>query len=143
MIDWIAGDWNEPWRCLVDHAGVYRRPFAGLGDGFRLVRRGPVRLGQQQRLGALQPRRYSTQWKKPMLVIHGGKDFRVPTEQGIAAYNAARRAGAPTQLVIFPDENHWVLKPQNSVQWYRFVEDWMDRWTGNTPPGVQAAAATK
>jgi acylaminoacyl-peptidase len=69
-----------------------------------------------------------------LLVIHGGKDFRVPTEQGIAAYNAARRAGVPTELLVFPDENHWVLKPQNSVQWYRKVGDWIDRWTGNVPP---------
>jgi acylaminoacyl-peptidase len=75
------------------------------------------------------PAAFASRWKKPMLVIHGGRDFRVPTEQGIAAYNAARAAGVPTELVIFPDENHWVLKPQNSVQWYRVVQSWLDRWT--------------
>jgi dipeptidyl aminopeptidase/acylaminoacyl peptidase len=71
-------------------------------------------------------------WKVPILVIHGGKDFRVPTEQGIASYNAARVASVPAELLIFPDENHWVLKPQNSVQWYQVVQSWLDRWTGNS-----------
>ena len=85
------------------------------------------------------PAAYTDRWKKPILVIHGGKDFRVPTEQGIAAYNAARRAGVPTELVIFPDENHWVLKPQNSVQWYRVVQDWLDRWTGGAGATTRAA----
>jgi dipeptidyl aminopeptidase/acylaminoacyl peptidase len=85
------------------------------------------------------PSAYARQWKKPMLVIHGGRDFRVPTEQGIGAYNAARRAGVPTELVVFPDENHWVLKPQNSVQWYKVVQAWLDRWTGPAP--VQALSA--
>ena len=89
------------------------------------------------------PAAYSAQWKKPMLVIHGGKDFRVPTEQGIAAYNAARRAGAPTKLVIFPDENHWILKPQNSVQWYRLVENWMARWIVGGTAGQAPTAATR
>jgi dipeptidyl aminopeptidase/acylaminoacyl peptidase len=75
----------------------------------------------------------------PILIIHGGKDFRVPTEQGISAYSFARRAGIPSELVVFPDENHWVLKPQNSVQWYQVVRDWMDRWTSSTPVPAMTA----
>jgi acylaminoacyl-peptidase len=135
MIDWIASQWNEPWKCLVDHAGVFDvRSQAWVMDIGSFV---DVQFGSTGNIAdweRFNPALFSRQWKKPMLVIHGGKDFRVPTEQGIAAYNAARRAGVPTKLVVFPDENHWVLKPQNSVQWYRQVEDWMNRWTGNVPP---------
>ena len=85
---------------------------------------------------------YASQWKKPILVIHGGKDFRVPTEQGIAAYNAARRAGVPTKLVIFPDENHWILKPQNSVQWYRHGGG-LDRPLDRKRPAGRAGRAVR
>ena len=133
MVDWIAGQWNEPWKCLVDHAGVFDvRSQAWVMDIGSFV---DVQFGSVPDIGdweRFNPAAYASRWKKPILVIHGGKDFRVPTEQGIATYNAARRAGVPTGLVIFPDENHWVLKPQNSVQWYQIVQDWLDRWTGNS-----------
>ncbi|MES2136450.1 MAG: S9 family peptidase [Pseudomonadota bacterium] len=136
MIDWIASQWSDPWRCLVDHAGVFDvRSQAWVMDfgSFVGAQFGSTNSADWERFN---PAAYSSRWKKPILVIHGGKDFRVPTEQGIAAYNAARRAGAPAQLEIFPDENHWILKPQNSVQWYRIVQNWLDRWTGGTaqPP---------
>ena len=129
MVDWIASQWSEPWRCLVDHAGVFDvRSQAWVMDAGSFVgtQFGSANSGDWERFN---PAAFANRWKKPMLVIHGGRDFRVPTEQGIAAYNAARAAGVPTELVIFPDENHWVLKPQNSVQWYRVVQSWLDRWT--------------
>jgi dipeptidyl aminopeptidase/acylaminoacyl peptidase len=130
MIDWIAGRWNAPWKCLVDHAGVFDvRTEAWVTDIGSFVGAQFASAADRDWEG-FNPAAYTDEWKKPILVIHGGKDFRVPTEQGIAAYNAARRAGAPTELVIFPDENHWVLKPQNSVQWYHVVQAWLDRWTG-------------
>ncbi len=130
MIDWIAGRWNTPWKCLVDHAGVFDvRTEAWVADIGTFIGAQFGSVADRDWEG-FNPAAYADQWKKPILVIHGGKDFRVPTEQGIAAYNAARRAGVPTKLVIFPDENHWVLKPQNSVQWYQAVQDWLDRWTG-------------
>jgi len=143
MIDWIASQWSDPWRCLVDHAGVYDvRSQAWVMDfgSFVGAQFGSNNSADWERFN---PAAYSAQWKKPMLVIHGGKDFRVPTEQGIAAYNAARRAGAPTKLVIFPDENHWILKPQNSVQWYRLVENWMARWIVGGTAGQAPTAATR
>jgi acylaminoacyl-peptidase len=137
MIDWIASQWNEPWKCLVDHAGVFDvRSQAWVMDALDFIN---VQFGSTPNVAdweRFNPAAYSSRWKKPILVIHGGRDFRVPTEQGIGAYNAARRAGVPTELVIFPDENHWVLKPQNSVQWYRVVQEWLDRWTGNASPAV-------
>jgi dipeptidyl aminopeptidase/acylaminoacyl peptidase len=140
MVDWIAGRWNDPWKCLVSHAGVFDvRSQAWVMDigSFVDVQFGSVAdIRDWERFN---PAAFASQWKKPILVIHGGKDFRVPTEEGIAAYNAARRAGVPAKLVVFPDENHWILKPQNSVQWYRIVQDWLDRWTGGTSAAASAA----
>jgi dipeptidyl aminopeptidase/acylaminoacyl peptidase len=64
------------------------------------------------------------------LVVHGGHDVRVPLDQGIGAYSAAQLRHVPSELLYFPDENHWVLKPRNSVEWYATVEAWMRRWLG-------------
>jgi dipeptidyl aminopeptidase/acylaminoacyl peptidase len=68
-------------------------------------------------------------WKTPMLVVHGALDFRVPETQGFAAFTALQRRGVPSKLLYFPDENHWVLKPRNSVLWHETVLGWLDRWT--------------
>jgi dipeptidyl aminopeptidase/acylaminoacyl peptidase len=68
-------------------------------------------------------------FKTPTLVVHGEKDFRVPIEQGLAMFTALRRQGVPARLLVFPDENHFVLKPANSVRWYDEVLGWLDRWT--------------
>jgi dipeptidyl aminopeptidase/acylaminoacyl peptidase len=64
-----------------------------------------------------------------MLVIHGQLDYRIPVEQGIAAFAALQRRDIPSQFLYFPDENHWILKPANSIQWHDSVLAWMDRWT--------------
>jgi dipeptidyl aminopeptidase/acylaminoacyl peptidase len=71
-------------------------------------------------------------WSTPQLVIHGALDFRVVDTQGIATFNALQRRGVPSRLLYFPDENHWVLKPANSIQWHDIVLDWIDRWTSVT-----------
>ena len=65
-----------------------------------------------------------------MLVIHGQQDFRIPAEQGIALFSALQRKGVPSQFLYFPDENHWVLKPQNSVQWHDTVNAWLKQHIG-------------
>jgi dipeptidyl aminopeptidase/acylaminoacyl peptidase len=64
-----------------------------------------------------------------MLVIQGGLDFRIPLEQGLATFTALQRRGIESQFLHFPNENHWVLKPQNSVQWHNTVGAWIKRWT--------------
>jgi dipeptidyl aminopeptidase/acylaminoacyl peptidase len=64
-----------------------------------------------------------------MLVTHGVKDYRVLYSEGIATFTALQRRGIPSQLLVFPDENHWVLKPANSVLWHQTVLDWLARWT--------------
>jgi acylaminoacyl-peptidase len=74
-----------------------------------------------------------------MLVVIGEKDYRVPLSQGLMTFTALQRLGVPSRLLRFPDENHWVLKPVNSVQWYREVHRWMDQWTGAQPIMEQPA----
>ena len=74
------------------------------------------------------PSRFVKGFKTPTLVIHGELDYRVPLEQGLGMFTALQRRGVPSRLVVFPDENHWVLKPANSVRWYREVITWLDRW---------------
>jgi dipeptidyl aminopeptidase/acylaminoacyl peptidase len=69
-------------------------------------------------------------WKTPMLVIHGQKDYRVVYAQGLASFTALQRKGIPSKLLVFPDENHWVLKPQNSLQWHDTVLGWLEQWLG-------------
>ncbi len=67
-------------------------------------------------------------WRTPMLVIHGALDFRVPETQGLAAFTALKRRDVPARFLYFPDENHWVLSPANSVQWHEEVLGWLARW---------------
>jgi dipeptidyl aminopeptidase/acylaminoacyl peptidase len=75
------------------------------------------------------PVNHVTKWSKPMLVIHGTRDYRVPYTQGISTFTALQRRGIPSRLLMFPDENHWVLKPNNSVRWHQEVEKWLGQWT--------------
>jgi dipeptidyl aminopeptidase/acylaminoacyl peptidase len=74
------------------------------------------------------PSAYAKNFKTPTLVIHGELDYRVPLEQGLGMYTALQRKGVPSKLLVFPDENHWVLKPVNSVRWYQEVIGWLDQW---------------
>ncbi len=77
---------------------------------------------------ALSPHKLVTKWHTPLMVIHGGMDYRVPVDEGMAAYNAAQMMGVPSRLLIFPDENHWILKPQNAMMWHREYFRWLDQW---------------
>lgn len=74
------------------------------------------------------PHRFVDKWDTPILCIHGEKDYRINATQGMSAFNAARMRGIEAQLLIFPDENHWVLKPQNGILWQRTYFNWLDRW---------------
>jgi dipeptidyl aminopeptidase/acylaminoacyl peptidase len=77
---------------------------------------------------ANSPHKFVDKWTAPILCIHGEKDYRINANQGMGAFNAARMRGIPAELLIFPDENHWVLKPQNGILWQRTFFDWLDRW---------------
>jgi dipeptidyl aminopeptidase/acylaminoacyl peptidase len=69
-------------------------------------------------------------WRVPMFVINGQLDYRIPYSQGIATFTALQRRGIPSRLLTFPDENHWILKPANSLQWHHEVERWLGEWIG-------------
>ena len=136
MVNWIAGHWSAPWKCLVDHAGVFDNRVMAFSTDIQAFSEAQFRglsALSNDTTGRFDPSDSASKWRVPMLVIHGARDYRVPLDQGIAAHNAARRAGVPTEMLLFPDENHWVLKPQNSVQWYSTVEAWMARWIGGGP----------
>ena len=77
---------------------------------------------------ANSPHRFVDQWDTPILCIHGEKDYRILANQAMAAFDAAKLRGVPAELLIFPDENHWVLRPQNGILWQRTFYKWLDKW---------------
>ncbi|QIA08619.1 S9 family peptidase [Draconibacterium halophilum] len=81
-----------------------------------------------QRSYSFSPHKYVQNWDTPILIVQGEKDYRVPPEQGIAAFNAAVLRGVPAQMLYFPEENHWVLHPQNGILWQRVFFNWLDKW---------------
>lgn len=132
MVNWMAGTWNKPWKCFVNHDGVFDLRSMYYSTEELWMQEwdfgGPA-YDAPEKHEEFNPVRYVTKWTKPMLVIHGGKDFRVPLEQGIATFTALQRRGIPSQFLHLPEENHWVLKPQNLVQWFDAMLNWMNDWT--------------
>jgi dipeptidyl aminopeptidase/acylaminoacyl peptidase len=132
MIYWMAGVWNEPWKCLVDHDGVFdaRAMYYDTEElWFEEKENGGTQFEHPENYEKFNPINHVKDWRVPMLVVHSGKDFRIPETQGLSAFTALQRRGIPSQLLHFPDENHWVLKPQNSVQWHETVNAWLKKWT--------------
>ncbi|MGH8481911.1 MAG: prolyl oligopeptidase family serine peptidase, partial [Nevskiaceae bacterium] len=133
MINWMAGNWAEPFKCLVNHDGIFDlRAFAYETEElwFNEWETGGTPFDQPENYERFNPVNHVAKWKTPMLVIHGGLDFRLPYTQGLAAFTALQRRGIDSRLLYFPNENHWVLKPANSLQWHQTVEDWLKRWLG-------------
>ena len=136
MINWIAGNWSQPWKCLVNHDGVFdNRSMAYSTEElwFDEWENQGTPYEKPQNFEQFNPVNQVADWRVPMLVVQGGKDFRIPTEQGLATFTALQRRGIPSQLLYFPDENHWVMKPRNSVQWHQTVLAWLQRWTATQP----------
>jgi len=134
MINWIAGNWAEPFACMVNHAGIFdTRAMAYSTEElwFSEWEQGGPAYEVPENVEKHNPVNHVTQWSKPMLVIHGLRDYRVPYAQGLSAFTALQRRGIPSRLLIFPDENHWVLKPNNSIRWHHEVQKWLDQWTGS------------
>jgi dipeptidyl aminopeptidase/acylaminoacyl peptidase len=132
MINWIAGNWPDRFKCLVAHDGNLDERFAYFATEelwFPEWEHGGTPWDNPQGYSKHNPVDYVKNWKTPTLVVHGGKDFRVVETGGFATFTALQRRGIPSKLLYFPDENHWVLKPQNSVLWHDTVLDWIDRWT--------------
>jgi dipeptidyl aminopeptidase/acylaminoacyl peptidase len=133
MANWIAGNWPDGFKCLVSHSGVFdQRAMAYETEELWFTEwefggpyYEPAAAANYERSN---PVNFVQNWRTPMLVIHGERDFRIPYSQSLGVFNALQRRGIPSRLVVFPDENHWILKPQNSIQWYREVDAWLARW---------------
>jgi dipeptidyl aminopeptidase/acylaminoacyl peptidase len=135
MVNWIAGNWfdkkgNSPWKCLVNHNGVFDTRSMGLVTEelwFSEWEFGGTVHDKPEGYERYNPARHIHKWKVPMLVVAGQNDFRVPIDQSLSTFTALQRRGIDSQLLYFPDENHWVLKPQNSVQWHDTVNAWLKK----------------
>jgi dipeptidyl aminopeptidase/acylaminoacyl peptidase len=138
MMNWIEGQWPDRFKCIVQHDGVFdARAMAYETEELwfdEWEHGGHPYYEAPEEYEKWNPVNYVRNWKTPQLVITSENDFRIPYTQGLAAFTALQRRNIPSRLLIFPDENHWVLKPKNSVQWYHEVFGWMARWLGEGGP---------
>jgi len=132
MVNWIAGNWSDRFKCLVNHAGLFdMRMFYGVTEELWFAEQefGGSYMTAKDNYETFNPINYIGNWKTPMLVIHGEKDFRVPYGQGLAAFTVLQRKNIDSKLLMFPGENHWILNGDNKAQWYKNVLGWMDTYT--------------
>ncbi|HEX9172365.1 MAG TPA: S9 family peptidase [Telluria sp.] len=132
MMNWIAGNWPDGFRCLVNHDGIFDNrgmAYATEELWFTEWENGGTYHAAAANYEQFNPVHHVAKWKTPMLVVQGELDFRVPTSQGLATFSALQRQGIDSKLLVFPDENHWVLKPANSLLWHRTVLDWLGQHT--------------
>ncbi|WP_374274894.1 prolyl oligopeptidase family serine peptidase [Brevundimonas sp.] len=131
MVSWIAGKWPNEFKCLVNHDGVFDTRFMAFSTEelwFTEWENGGTPWERGTTYERFNPINEVANWRAPMMVVSGGRDYRVPTDQSIAAFTAAQRQGIESKFLYFPDENHWVLKPANSLHWHEEVEEWLARW---------------
>ena len=148
---WLAGNHEKRFAAFLAHAGIFNMEaqyleteemwFANwdMGDG---AKNGPADTATAydygafwkkdnaaaQRTFAMSPHRFVDKWDTPIMVTHGEFDYRILSSQGEMAFNAAKLRGIPAEMLIFPDENHWILKPQNAILWQRLFFRWFDKW---------------
>lgn len=146
MQNWIAGQWPDRFRCIVNHAGIFdtRMMYYTTEElWFTEWENGGPYYVTPQIHEKFNPSAHVTKWRTPMLVTHGMLDYRVPYSQGLATFTALQRQGIKSRLLVFPDENHWILKPANSLQWHAVVLDWLDEHLKPAAPTAAAAAPAK
>lgn len=132
---WIAGHHEGRFKAFIAHDGIFNMEmqyleteekwFANWDMGGAYWEKDNAIA---QRTFANSPHKFVDKWDTPILCIHGEKDYRILANQAMAAFDAAKMRGVPAQLLIFPDENHWVLQPQNGILWQRTFREWLDRW---------------
>ena len=130
MIDWILGH-TQRFKALISHDGVYNlsSEFGASEElWFPMWEYGGTPWDKPENYAKWSPNNYVQDFHTPTLVIHGEQDFRVPLNQGLELFTALQMQKVPSKLLVFPDEGHWVLKPQNSILWYKTFIDWMDSW---------------
>lgn len=131
MVNWIAGQWPDRFDCLVQHDGIFdTRSFYYATEELWFPRWefGGSYTQARETYEKWNPANHVDKWQTPMLVVTGELDFRVPYTQGLQSFTALQERGIPSQLLVFPDENHWVLGAKNSLQWHNTVFAWLDRW---------------
>ena len=132
---WLAGHHDHRFKAFIAHDGIFNMEmqyleteekwFANWDMGGAYWEKDNKTA---QRTFANSPHRFVDKWDTPILCIHGEKDYRILANQGMAAFDAAKMRGVPAELLIFPDENHWVLQPQNGILWQRTFFEWLDKW---------------
>ena len=131
---YLAGIHQNRFSALIAHAGIFNQEhmymvteeswFPNFDNGGAPWDETPA----AKRHYANSAHKLVKNWNTPILVTHGEMDYRVPVDQGMAAFNAARMMGVEAKLLLFPEENHWILKPQNSVHWHREFNAWLDKY---------------
>lgn len=130
MQNWIEGKWPDRFRCLVNHAGIFdqRSMYYTTEElWFTEWEQGGPYFAAPELHERFNPASFVMQWRTPMLVTHGALDYRVPYTQGLATFTALQRRGIESRFLFFPDENHWILAPANSLQWHEAVLGWLDQ----------------
>ena len=135
---WLAGHHDKRFKAFVSHCGLFNlESWYGTTEELFFANHdleGPYwqePITETWRLDS--PHRYVDKWDTPLLVIHGGKDFRVPESEGMQAFQAAQLRGIPSRFLYFPEEGHWVSSPQNGLVWQREFFAWLDQWLRSKP----------
>jgi dipeptidyl aminopeptidase/acylaminoacyl peptidase len=129
MMNWIEGNWSDGFKCIVNHDGVFdQRGMAYSTEELWFTEwdNGGTYYANPNGYEKFNPVHHVAKWKTPMLVVQGDLDFRIPTAQALGTFTALQRQGIESKLLVFPDENHWVLKPANSIMWHHTVLGWLD-----------------
>jgi len=129
MMNWIEGNWPDRFRCIVSHDGILDQRMMYYSTEelwFPEWEMAGTYYDAPELYEKFNPVSFVKRWRTPMLVIHGEQDFRIPYSQGLGVFTALQRRGIESRLLVFPNENHWVLKPADSLQWHHAVFEWLD-----------------
>ncbi|MBQ7210285.1 MAG: S9 family peptidase [Paludibacteraceae bacterium] len=132
---WLAGNHNKRFKAFIAHDGIFNMEMQYLETEEKWFANWDMGGAYWEKDNAVAQRTFKNsphlfvdRWDTPILCIHGEKDYRILANQGMAAFDAAKMRGIPAELLVFPDENHWVLKPQNGILWQRTFYEWLDKW---------------
>ncbi len=134
MMNWIEGNWPDRFRCIVSHDGILDQRMMYYTTEelwFPEWEMGGPQYTNPAAYERVNPLNYVAKWRTPMLVVHGELDYRLPVTQGLGVFTALQRRGIDSRLLVFPNENHWVLKPADSLQWHHTVLEWLDQHLKN------------
>jgi dipeptidyl aminopeptidase/acylaminoacyl peptidase len=140
MANWLLGHTNR-FKCIVSHDGMFNAESAyGTTEElwFPNWEFGGPPWKNREKYRRYSPHEYAANFKTPTLVVHGQLDYRLDVSQGFDLFTTLQTLKVPSKMLYFPDEGHWVLKPQNSRLWYQTVNDWVDQWCGGSRTGTSS-----